>query len=106
MTAVEVWERCDELTDGMDGSVDAVTRAVIDPSWDLGLGLLKAWMTLLAFSLGLLIVFSPGCSSAQNRPAAPPTVDVTGVWGGAWTYGNEGGTVTLHLQQTGSRVVG
>ena len=43
--------------------------------------------------------------SESPSPSTKPG-QLQGVWVGTWTYGNEGGAVTLHLQQTGSRVAG
>ena len=67
----------------------------------------KSRNRLLAFSMGLLTVFNTGCLSAPSRAAAPPSVDVTGVWvGGADIERTQSGNSTLSLQQIGADVIG
>src|SRR5215475_3695621 len=61
-------------------------------------------MRLVSALLAILLI--DGCTSSQSTPSAAPSVDVTGTWVGTATLGQESAPYTLHLQQTGSKVVG
>ena len=60
------------------------------------------WLSLA----GSVVLLGSGCAMMRSDPAAPPTVDVTGVWAGTWDFGSFSGTARLELEQTGPNVVG
>ena len=62
----------------------------------------RSWCPRFASALTAFIVVSGGCASSPSNLAAPPPVDVNGVWVG--NYGEAG--FVLRLQQTGATVVG
>jgi hypothetical protein len=52
------------------------------------------------------ILVAGGCATPQTQEAAPPTVDVTGVWSGIRTYGSVTTPMSLELRQAGAKVTG
>ena len=63
--------------------------------------------TIRRLVMSALVLASSACATPSSIPQAPSGVDVTGTWTGTWEgAGTQGGTVTLRLQQTESRVRG
>ena len=67
-------------------------------------------MTRSVIALSMLVLLGAGCASSHDvaAPSSPVdiTVDVTGVWVGAWNDGQNSYPAVLELQQTGSTVTG
>src|SRR5438093_58248 len=67
-------------------------------------------MTRSVIALSMLVLLGAGCASSHDvaAPSSPvdTTVDVTGVWVGAWNDGQNSYPAVLELQQTGSTVTG
>ena len=67
-------------------------------------------MTRSVIALSMLVLLGAGCASSHDLavPSSPVeiTVDVTGVWVGAWNDGQNSYPAVLELQQTGSTVTG
>ena len=67
-------------------------------------------MTRSMIALSMLVLLGAGCASSHDLavPSSPVeiTVDVTGVWVGAWNDGQNPYPAVLELQQTGSTVTG
>ena len=54
----------------------------------------------------LVVLGGVGCARSDWIESTLVTVDVTGEWTGEWTQPQFGGSVTLVLQQEGSRITG
>jgi len=63
-------------------------------------------MVKSAWAVAIACVMLFGCASTGTESAKPPSVDVTGVWAGTFTWPYGVSPMTLTLRQTGAEVTG
>src|SRR5438874_1935476 len=63
-------------------------------------------MTRSVIALSMLVLLGAGCASSRDLAAPSSPVDITGVWSGVWSDGENSSPSRLELQQTGSTVTG